>query len=98
MTIKGGGEDSKQLKKLANKIGNSMVQSNVKKLEDQQCRSVDMYFEKTGELKKIYMKEMFKRLSELNLTDKIETFEELGWSDPDLDPKMGLKKSIDWLR
>lgn len=33
----------------------------------------------------------------MNMKDKIESFEELGWSDPELDPKIGLKKSIEWL-
>lgn len=59
---------------------------------------MESYFEKTGEIKKTYIKEIMKCQFGMNFSDKIETFEELGWSDPDLDPKMGLKKSIDWLR
>jgi hypothetical protein len=34
----------------------------------------------------------------MNRDDKIETFEELGWSDPTVDAKVGTKKAIDWLR
>jgi len=34
----------------------------------------------------------------LNKTNKIMTFEELGWSDPTLDPVVGKKKAIEWLR
>jgi len=34
----------------------------------------------------------------LNKTNKIVTFEELGWSDPTLDPLVGKKKAIEWLR
>ena len=41
---------------------------------------------------------MYERIFTMNLKDKIESFEELGWSDPELDPKVGLKKSIEWLR
>lgn len=74
MTVKGGGKDSNQLKKLVTKIENSMVQSNVKK-DDNQGRSVDMYFEKTGELKKSNIKEIMKVQCTLNFKDKIETFE-----------------------
>ena len=42
--------------------------------------------------------DLFERIFTMNLKDKIESFEELGWSDPELDPKVGLKKSIEWLR
>lgn len=32
---------------------------------------------------------MLKGQVDMNRTDRIETFEELGWIDPELDPKLG---------
>lgn len=95
MTLKG--DENRQLKKLANKIGNTMVQAKTNN-QEYQGRNLDNYFDNKGEVKKSLAKEIMQSQSEMNFLDKIETFEELGWSDPDLEPKAALKKSIDWLR
>lgn len=59
-------------------------------------RNLDNYFDQKGEFKvKVDILSMHVHI---NITDKIETLEELGLTDPDLDKKTGLKKTIDWLR
>jgi len=40
---------------------------------------------------------LFLHIAVMNLNDKILTLEELGWTDPEVDQKEGIKKTIEWL-